>query len=128
MRERLHDALLKLELRDEEVARLPARNHQVENELKRVEQDNIVLKQKATAPTRARPRENPIGNVTADLSRYVVVVTIHRGQRPFKWEIWDKLEARPIQSSYQRFRTFREAEAAASEALARRWGNNQAMN
>jgi hypothetical protein len=53
----LHDALLKLELRDEEAARLTARNHQVENELKRVEQhnlnllkDNIVLKQKATAP------------------------------------------------------------------------------
>jgi hypothetical protein len=45
------------------VARLTARNHQVENELKRVEQhnlnllkDNIVLKQKATAPARARPR------------------------------------------------------------------------
>jgi hypothetical protein len=63
MRERLHDALLKLELRDEEVARLTARNHQVENELKRVEQhnlnllkDNIVLKQKATAPVRARPQ------------------------------------------------------------------------
>jgi hypothetical protein len=118
-----------------EVARLTARNHQVENELKRVEQhnlnllkDNIVLKQKATAPPGHVRGGNPRGNVTADLSRYVVVVTIHRGRRPFKWEIWDKLEARPIQSSYQRFRTFREAEAAASEALARRWGNNQAMN
>jgi hypothetical protein len=110
------------------VARLTARNHQVENELKRVEQDNIVLKQKATAPPGHVRGGNPRGNVTADLSRYVVVVTIHRGRRPFKWEIWDKLEARPIQSSYQRFRTFREAEAAASEALARRWGNNQAMN
>jgi hypothetical protein len=63
MREKLHDALLKLELRDEEVARLAARNHQVENELTRVEQCNLnILKElielrKAAAPSaRARPR------------------------------------------------------------------------
>jgi hypothetical protein len=41
--ENLHAALLKLELRDKEVAQITARNHQVENELKRVEQHNLNL-------------------------------------------------------------------------------------
>jgi hypothetical protein len=64
IRERLHAALSKLELREQDVARLTARNAYLENELKRVEQHNtnalkeiIVLKQQATAPAaRVRPR------------------------------------------------------------------------
>jgi hypothetical protein len=51
MRERLGNALLKLELRERDVARLEARNAHLESELRRVEQhnlnalkDNIVLK------------------------------------------------------------------------------------
>jgi hypothetical protein len=46
LREKLHDALLKLERQDQEVARLEARNHHLENELKRVERHNLnVLKE-----------------------------------------------------------------------------------
>jgi hypothetical protein len=66
LHERLGRLALTLELREQDVARLTARNTVLENELKRVEQhnlnllkDNIVLKQAAAAPavrTRARPR------------------------------------------------------------------------
>ncbi len=52
-RETLHDTLLKLDLREEEVARLRERNTHLESELKLQERhltnapkDNIVLKQK----------------------------------------------------------------------------------
>jgi hypothetical protein len=51
MRERLGNALLELELRQQDVARLEARNAYLESELKRVEQhhtialkDNIVAR------------------------------------------------------------------------------------
>jgi hypothetical protein len=61
MRERLHDALSKLEMREQDVARLTERNTYLENEMKRVEQHNlnilkevIVLRQ-AGAPS-VRPR------------------------------------------------------------------------
>jgi hypothetical protein len=48
--------VLKLELRDEEVARLTARNHQVENELKRAEQQNLnILKELIVLKRTARP-------------------------------------------------------------------------
>jgi hypothetical protein len=65
LRERLHNALLKLELQEQEVARLTARNHWLENEMKRVEQHNlnilkdliVLRKEQAAAPSaRARPR------------------------------------------------------------------------
>lgn len=53
MRNELHNALSKLELREEEVARLRVRNAHLESELKLQERhltnalkDNIVLKQK----------------------------------------------------------------------------------
>ena len=63
VRERLGNALLELELRQQEVARLEARNAYLESELKRVEQhhtialkDNIVLKkQLAERPKRRAP-------------------------------------------------------------------------
>src|SRR3984885_353277 len=63
MRERLGNALLELELRQQNVARLEARNAYLESELKRVEQhhtialkDNIVLKkQLAERPKRRAP-------------------------------------------------------------------------
>jgi hypothetical protein len=46
LRERLRATLLKLDLRDEEVARLTARNAYLEGELKRVEQHNLnILKE-----------------------------------------------------------------------------------
>jgi hypothetical protein len=61
MRERLHDALSKLEMREQDLARLTERNTYLENEMKRVEQHNlnilkevIVLRQ-AGAPS-VRPR------------------------------------------------------------------------
>jgi hypothetical protein len=63
LRERLQAALSKLELQDQQMARLTARNTHIENELKRVEQhnlnllkDNIVLKQAAAPTVRARRR------------------------------------------------------------------------
>jgi hypothetical protein len=53
MRDQLHNALSKVELREEEVTRLPDRNAYLESELKLQERhltnalnDNIVLKQK----------------------------------------------------------------------------------
>jgi hypothetical protein len=61
MRERLHDALSKLEMREQDVARLTERNTYLENEMKRVEQHNLnILKEvitlrQATAPS-VRPR------------------------------------------------------------------------
>jgi hypothetical protein len=66
MRERLHDALSKLELHEQEVARLTARNHHLENELKQLERHHtnalkeiITLKQAAAASalTRTDPGE-----------------------------------------------------------------------
>jgi hypothetical protein len=66
--------------------------------------------------------------VTADLSRYLVVVTIHRGRRPFQWEIWDKQKTRRLPQFLPTMPDIREAEAAGSEALARRWGHDQATN
>jgi hypothetical protein len=63
LRERLHNALSKLERREQDVARLTTRNAYLEGELKRLEQHHtnalkeiVVLKQKTTAPARARPR------------------------------------------------------------------------
>jgi hypothetical protein len=65
LREQLRNALLKLELQEQEVTRLTARNHRLENELKRVEQHNlnilkdliVLRKEQAAAPSaRARPR------------------------------------------------------------------------
>jgi hypothetical protein len=65
LRERLHNALLKLELQEQEVTRLTARNHWLENEIRRVEQHNtnvlkeviVLRKEQAAAPSaRARPR------------------------------------------------------------------------
>jgi hypothetical protein len=60
MRDQLHNALLELELREQDVARLQERNAYLEGELKLQEQhltnalkDNIVLKQKL-APKPAR--------------------------------------------------------------------------
>ena len=62
MRDDLHNASLKLELREEEVARLEQRNAYLEGELKLQERhhtnalkDNIVLKQQL-AQTRAKRR------------------------------------------------------------------------
>lgn len=66
LREKLHAALLKLELREQYVAQLEQRNGQLEAELKRVERHNlnllkdiIVLKKAAAPPVRARPRAKP---------------------------------------------------------------------
>jgi hypothetical protein len=63
IRERLNGALLQLELRDQDVARLESRNVYLERELKRVERHNLnILKElielkKAAAPSvRARAR------------------------------------------------------------------------
>lgn len=64
MREQLHNALLKLELREEDVARLEQRNAYLEGELQLQEQhitnalkDNIVLKQQlAQKPARRLKR------------------------------------------------------------------------
>jgi cell division protein FtsB len=68
MRERLHDALLKLKLHEQDNAQLTARNHHLENELKRLEQHHtnalkeiVVLKQQAAAsvPKRTRRKARP---------------------------------------------------------------------
>jgi chromosome segregation ATPase len=64
LRQRLDNALLKLELREQDVARLDQRVAYLEGELRRVEQHHtnalkeiITLKQTAAAPSvRARPR------------------------------------------------------------------------
>jgi hypothetical protein len=63
LHERLGRLALKLELREQDVARLTARNTILENELKRVEQhnlnllkDNIVLKQATPPAARAKSR------------------------------------------------------------------------
>jgi hypothetical protein len=63
MRERLHDALSKLEMREQDVARLTERNTYLENEMKRVEQHNlnilkevIVLRQAAGPSVRPRSK------------------------------------------------------------------------
>ena len=64
MRERLGNALLELELRQQDVARLEARNAYLESELKRVEQhhtialkDNIVLKKQLAERPKRRTRQ-----------------------------------------------------------------------
>jgi hypothetical protein len=64
LRERLGNALLKLELREQDVQRLEAQNDYLEGELKRAEQhltnalkDNIVLKQAAVAGPKRRARQ-----------------------------------------------------------------------
>jgi hypothetical protein len=67
MRERLHHALLRLDLREQDVARLESRNAYLEGELKREERyhtialkEIIVLRQQATASSvRAQPRSKP---------------------------------------------------------------------
>jgi hypothetical protein len=63
LRDDLHDALIKLELRDQDAARFEARNHWLENELKRVEQYNtnvlkevILLRKEQVAAPFARTR------------------------------------------------------------------------
>ncbi len=63
----------------------------------------------------------------ADLThrRIVVVDVALLGRQPFRWAIWDKIEARPLQSSYARFRSVRAAFQAGSEALSKRWGSVQ---
>jgi hypothetical protein len=69
MRERLGNALLELELRQQDVARLEARNAYVESELKRVEQhhtialkDNIVLKNQLAERPKRRGRQGEPGD------------------------------------------------------------------
>ena len=64
MREGLGNALLELELRQQDVARLEARNAYLESELKRVEQhhtialkDNIVLKKQLAERSKRRGRQ-----------------------------------------------------------------------
>jgi chromosome segregation ATPase len=68
MRERLHDALSKLELHEQDNARLTARIHHLENEMKRLEQHHtnalkeiVVLKQQAAAsvPKRTGRKARP---------------------------------------------------------------------
>jgi hypothetical protein len=65
VRERLHHALLKLELRKQDVIRLTSRNAYLEHELKREERHHtnalkeiIVLKQQAASSARPRPLRN----------------------------------------------------------------------
>lgn len=56
MRERLHDALLKLERREQDVARLEARDSYLEDELNRLEQHHTnALKEVITLRQKARP-------------------------------------------------------------------------
>jgi hypothetical protein len=69
MRERLGNALLELELRQQDVARLEARNAYLESELKRVEQhhtialkDNIVLKKQLAERPKRRGRQGDAGD------------------------------------------------------------------
>jgi hypothetical protein len=64
MRDRLHNALLKLELRQQDVTRLEARNAYLEAELKQVERhhtnalkDNIVLKKQLAEQRKRRARQ-----------------------------------------------------------------------
>jgi hypothetical protein len=63
-REKLHDALSKLERREQDVARLTTRNAYLENELKRLEQHHtnslkeiVVLKQQAAQSARMPKRK-----------------------------------------------------------------------
>jgi hypothetical protein len=63
MRDQLHNALVQLELREQDVARLQARNAYLEGELKlqalhltNALKDNIVLKQQQRPPKPARRR------------------------------------------------------------------------
>jgi hypothetical protein len=69
MRERLGNALLELELRQQDVARLEARNAYLESALKRVEQhhtialkDNIVLKKQLAERPKRRGRQGDAGD------------------------------------------------------------------
>jgi hypothetical protein len=69
MREELGNALLELELRQQDVARLEARNAYLESELKRVEQhhrialkDNIVLKKQLAERPKRRGRQGDAGD------------------------------------------------------------------
>jgi hypothetical protein len=69
LHDKLHNALLKLELREQDVVRLTARNAYLEGEMKREERhhtnalkENIVLKQEAAAlstRTRRRSKSGP---------------------------------------------------------------------
>jgi hypothetical protein len=75
MRERLSNALLQLELRQQDVARLEARNAYLESELKRVEQhhtialkDNIVLKKQLAERPKRRGRQGDAGDSRNALS------------------------------------------------------------
>jgi hypothetical protein len=70
LHERLGNALRELELRQQDVARLEARNAYLESELKRVEQhhtnalkDNIVLKKQSAEQPKRRGRPGDAGDM-----------------------------------------------------------------
>jgi hypothetical protein len=71
LHERLGNALRELELRQQDVARLEARNAYLESELKRVEQhhtnalkDNIVLKKQLAERPKRRGRQGDAGDMS----------------------------------------------------------------
>jgi hypothetical protein len=55
LHERFRVTLLKLELREQDVARLTARNAYLENELRRVEQHNTNILKEVITPNQAAP-------------------------------------------------------------------------
>jgi hypothetical protein len=70
MRDKLHSTLLKLELREQDVARLDARIAYLDSELRRVEQhnlnalkDNIVLKKQLAEWPKPRPRRGVASDI-----------------------------------------------------------------